>query len=250
MEFKFINKTYLITGVTSGIGKEICRQLLILGAKVVGLGRDSVKVQDLIEEFPNGKFIFRSFDLKNIGELVILMDSILPDNEKFDGLLLSAGKEETLPISNYTPDKFDSIFQLNVFANAELIRLFSKKKYSNDNSSIVIIASVMSILGQPGKFGYCSTKSALIGMVKSSALELAKRRIRINAISPGVVNTPMTENLFQQLSSENVDKISMMHPLGFGETSDISPLALFLFSDKTRWLTGQNIIIDGGYSIH
>jgi NAD(P)-dependent dehydrogenase (short-subunit alcohol dehydrogenase family) len=161
-----------------------------------------------------------------------------------------AGKEETLPLISYRPDKMESIFKVNFLANAELVRVFSKKKYSQDNSSIVIVSSVMSILGQPAKVGYCSSKAAILGLVKSAALELAKRRIRINAISPGVVQTPMTDGLFNLLSLEQIEEIRLMHPLGFGHVTDIYPSILFLLSDSSGWITGQNIIIDGGYSIH
>jgi NAD(P)-dependent dehydrogenase (short-subunit alcohol dehydrogenase family) len=130
-----------------------------------------------------------------------------------------------------------------------LIRLFSKKKYSNDGASVIFFSSVMGILGQQGKIGYCSSKSAILGLTKSSALELAKRKIRVNAVLPGVVNTPITQKLFSQLEQINIDSIIAMHPLGIGEVEDIVPVVEFLLSDGSRWLTGQNIIIDGGYSI-
>lgn len=107
----------------------------------------------------------------------------------------------------------------------------------------------MGVLGQPGKIGYCSTKSAVLGIVKSSALEFAKRKIRVNAVSPGVVNTPMTQNLFEQISNDNKEEIISMHPLGIGEVDDVVPTILFLISKDSKWITGQNLIIDGGYSI-
>ena len=88
-----------------------------------------------------------------------------------------------------------------------------------------------------------------MGLTKSSALELAKRKIRVNAVLPGVVNTPMTQKLFSQIEQKNIDSIKAMHPLGIGEVEDIVPAIEFLLSDGSRWLTGQNIIIDGGYSI-
>jgi NAD(P)-dependent dehydrogenase (short-subunit alcohol dehydrogenase family) len=108
----------------------------------------------------------------------------------------------------------------------------------------------MGILGQAGKVGYSSTKAALLGLTKSSALELAKRKIRVNALLPGVVKTPMTNNLFSQLDQTQIDNIINMHPLGIGEVDDIVPIVEFLLSNGSRWITGQNIIIDGGYSIH
>ena len=145
--------------------------------------------------------------------------------------------------------KIKQIYSVNVFAGIELLRYFTKKKYSNDGASIVFLSSVMGILGQPGKIGYCSTKSAVLGMVKSSALEFAKRKIRVNAVLPGIVNTPMTQNLFAQIGEVNIKQIAGMHPLGLGEVTDVVPTILFLLSDNSKWITGQNFVIDGGYSI-
>jgi len=107
----------------------------------------------------------------------------------------------------------------------------------------------MGELGQAGKVGYCGTKAALLGGVKSLALEVSKRKIRVNAISPGVVATPLTKKMLQQLDEENVNRILGMHPIGIGNTEDVVALLSFLLSDKSKWITGQNIKIDGGYSV-
>jgi NAD(P)-dependent dehydrogenase (short-subunit alcohol dehydrogenase family) len=157
--------------------------------------------------------------------------------------------EETVPISLYVPEKIENIFKINVFSGIELLRYFSKKKYSNESASVVFISSVMGELGQPGKIGYCSTKAAILGVVKSAALELAKRKIRVNSIAPGVVNTPMTKKLFELIDDDNINRIKNMHPLGIGEVTDVVPTLAFLLSDNSKWITGQNIKIDGGYSI-
>lgn len=127
--------------------------------------------------------------------------------------------------------------------------MFFKKKYSNNGASIVLLSSVMGILGQSGKVGYCSSKAAILGLVKSSTIELVKRKIRVNCILPGIVKTEMTEKLFNNLSKENINKIEKMHPLGFGEVEDIYQVILFLISSNSRWITGQEFIVDGGYSI-
>lgn len=239
-------KKILITGVSSGIGLALCEYLLSTGHEVIGIARDSKKVNHLSGN-PYFKFII--LDLKQTTEYEKVFESEMLES-RFDGFVHCAGLEETLPLNLYTNEKLNQIFQINVFSGIELLRLFSKKKISNDGASVVFIASVMSELGQPGKIGYCGSKSALLGVVKASALELAKRKIRVNAVSPGVVDTPMTKNLFSTIEQENIDRIIAMHPLGIGEVHDIIPLIDFLLSDKSRWITGQNIKIDGGYSIH
>lgn len=238
----------LLTGATSGIGLETLRQLVKKGHTVFAIGRDFSKIESLLQENKN-QIRQHLFDFVNVKDIEDLFLRFELNNEKFDALIHCAGIEETIPLTLYSPDKIKRIFDINVFAGIEIMRLFTKKKYSNDGSSIVFLSSVMGILGQPGKIGYCSSKSAVLGMVKASALEFSKRKIRVNAVLPGVVKTPMTQNLFNQLSEENINQITEMHPLGLGEVTDVVPSILFLISDSSKWITGQNLIIDGGYSI-
>jgi NAD(P)-dependent dehydrogenase (short-subunit alcohol dehydrogenase family) len=238
----------ILTGATSGIGFETLKQLVENNHTVFAVGRDFFKIDSYIENNKN-KIKKHVFDLSNVQDIEKLFSNFELVNEKFDGLIHCAGIEETLPLTLYTPDKLQQIYDVNVFAGVELLRHFTKKKYSNDGASIVFLSSVMGILGQPGKIGYCSTKAAVLGMVKASALEFAKRKIRVNAVLPGIVNTPMTKNLFAEIDEENRRQIVAMHPLGLGEVTDVVPLILFLISINSKWITGQNFIIDGGYSI-
>ncbi|MES2560302.1 MAG: SDR family oxidoreductase [Bacteroidota bacterium] len=244
-----MKKKILITGATSGIGLATVERMLQSANKVYAIGRDMKKIEHLIEKYGTENLLYIPFDLTKLQELEALFIQITEDGVKLDSMVHCAGMEETVPLSLYTPEKVKNIFDLNVFSSIELLRVFSKKKYSNDNSSVLFFSSVMGILGQPGKVGYCSTKAAILGVVKSSALELAKRKIRVNAILPGIVNTPMTQKLFSQLNEANVNAIMNMHPLGIGEVEDVVPMVSFLLSDDSRWITGQSIVIDGGYSI-
>lgn len=236
----------LITGATSGIGKSLA-EFLVLNPKnqIYGIGRDSSKLGSL-STFSNFNFI--SFDLNNLAQIENLFISEF-GLIKFSSFIHCAGLEETLPISLYNVSKIQTIFSINVFSAIEILRILSKKKYSEDGGSFVLLSSVMGELGQSGKVGYCSSKAALLGLVKSLALELAKRKIRVNAVSPGIVNTPLTEKLFSQLDEANVQNIIGMHPIGIGEPNDVVSLINFLISEESKWITGQNIKIDGGYSI-
>ncbi len=241
------NKKILVTGATSGLGLAVCEFLLGRNCKVVAVGRDASKITQLTES-GNGHFSFVSLDLTDFSQYESLFNNEAAD-VKFDGFVHCAGIEETMPLTLYSPANVEKIFNINVFSGIELLRHFSKKKYSNEGASVVFLSSVMGELGQSGKIGYCATKSAVLGAVRASALELAKRKFRVNAISPGVVNTPMTQKLFSQIDEENITRIKNMHPLGIGETEDVVPLIAFLLSDGSRWITGQNIKIDGGYSV-
>jgi len=238
----------LLTGATSGIGLATLKRLLENKNKVFAVARDFSKISDLVELYSN-IMIPIEFDLKETENIEKIFNEINLGDEKLDALIHCAGIEETIPLTLYSPSKIKNIYEVNVFAGIELLRHFTKKKYSNEGASAVFVSSVMGVLGQPGKIGYCSSKAAVLGIVKASALEFAKRKIRINAVLPGVVNTPMTQNLFEQISAENVEEIKSMHPLGIGEVSDVVPTIEFLISIHSRWITGQNFIIDGGYSI-
>jgi NAD(P)-dependent dehydrogenase (short-subunit alcohol dehydrogenase family) len=238
----------VLTGATSGIGLETLKSLLNDKNKIFAIGRDFSKISNLLT-LHSDRIVPIIFDLKDTENIEKIFIEINKATEKLDALIHCAGIEETIPLTLYSPTKIKNIYEINVFAGIELLRNFTKKKYSNDGASAVFVSSVMGVLGQPGKIGYCSTKSAVLGVVKASALEFAKRKIRVNAVLPGVVNTPMTQNLFSQISSENVAEIIAMHPLGIGEVSDVVPIVKFLISDNSKWITGQSFIIDGGYSI-
>lgn len=239
-------RNVLVTGATSGIGKQLVIDLLDNEAVVIGVGRDRSKISELET---NAGFHFISFDLSNIDEMEEMVKKTIKSFGKLDGLALCAGTEETIPLKMSSYSKMSSMFKVNLFSGLEFLRLFSKKTISNDNSSIVFISSVYGELGEAGLLGYCTTKSAVLGAVRSSALELAKRNIRVNSISPGLVKTPMADKMKTMLGDENFQKIIDKHPLGVREPKDVSPLLLFLLSDQSGWITGQNIKIDGGFSI-
>jgi NAD(P)-dependent dehydrogenase (short-subunit alcohol dehydrogenase family) len=239
-------KRYVLTGGTSGIGKETALALLKGGSFIYILARNEEKAKQIYEDFKDLVLIV-PVDLYKPEEIEKTILSNI--TSKIDGSILCAGIEETLPIKMYNYHRLESLFKVNFFSNFELIRVLTSKKISKICSSHVVLSSIMSVNGQPGKTAYCASKSALIGLVKAAAIEMSMRKIRINAISPAVVNTPMTEKLFHQLSEENIEKIKAKHPLGLGDPSDISNLIEYLLSDKSRWITGQNYIIDGGYSI-
>ena len=238
-------KVFLITGATSGIGKSISLALAKDNVRLFLIVRDIEKYNQVFAGYDNCTPVI--LDLSEVTNIEATLKSQI--DCKLSGVVLAAGIEETFPIKLYSPTKLKNFFDINFFANFEILRIVTAKKYMNNNSSVVMLSSVMSVLGQPGKTAYCAAKSAIIGLVNSLSLELASRNIRVNAISPGVVETPMTDKLFSQLDEKQIQNIKKMHPIGIGTAEDVTEVILFLLSSKSRWVTGQNLKIDGGYSI-
>ena len=168
---------------------------------------------------------------------------------KISGFVHSAGIEMILPLKGMQPSYYEEMFATNTISGFELARIISNKKDINmEGVSFVFISSIMGILGQPGRIGYCSSKGALVSGVKAVSLELAKKNIRVNCILPGVVDTEMSNEMFQRLSEESKKEIIDMHPLGLGMPEDIANASAFLLSGAAKWMTGSNLIVDGGYS--
>ena len=245
------NENILITGASSGIGKECAFRCYEEGAKVHLLGRNERSLKEIYAQLNDNNNSISVLDLQDFERYQNIIESIVTKHGKIDGFIHSAGYQITLPISAMNYQMYLDIFSVNTISAFEFIRLLSKRNYSNlSGMSIVLIASIMSIIANPALTAYCATKAALVGGAKALALELANKGMRINCISPGTLgDTAMTENLKKQISEEEFHKIEQEYPMGLGSIKDISSLCLFLLSDESKWITGQNIIIDGGYSI-
>jgi len=138
--------------------------------------------------------------------------------------------------------------RINTISAFELVRHATGVKNMNSPASVVFISSITSVIARIGTAAYSASKGALVSGARVMAAELAKRIIRVNCISPGTILTPMMQNYLSQLSEEDYKKRVSGFPLGLGQTSDIANTAMFLISEGARWITGQNIIVDGGYT--
>lgn len=246
---EFEKKTILITGASSGIGRQTAIDLSVLGADIILVGRRANELEKTLGLMREGNHRLLVCDLTKFENLEGLVGEAVESHGRLSGFVHSAGIESTMPVNSITPDYYNKIFSVNVTSAFEIIRVISKKKYlAPDGASLVLIASVMGILGQPGKTAYCSSKGALISGARALALELASKKIRVNCVSPAVVRTEMTKELFRNLPQSSEEAILKMHPLGMGTPEDISNACIFLLSSASRWITGTNLIVDGGYS--
>jgi len=253
--FSLSGKNILITGASSGIGRVCAVECAKNGANLFLLGRDFKRLEDTMSELKNhltdpGQIAnTHSIDLTgNLDDLNKTIDEFVAEHGKFDGLIHSAGIEKTMPLAGMKESDFVSIFQINVIAGFQIVKLISKRKNSNDKSSFILISSITGLIGRKGLAGYSASKGALVSGIRSIALELAERGIRVNCISPGTVLTPLMMKYLDTLAPEDRKKRLDGYPLGLGLPEDIALSAVFLLSEGSRWITGQNLIVDGGYT--
>lgn len=243
--FSLEGKTVLVTGASSGIGQATAIACTAMGAAVILTGRDSVRLQETRDRL-NGQC-----------ENVIQADLTVPDDvdnlikslPPLDGAVLCAGNSTTLPLQFGSREKFDEMFDVNFFAPVELLRLMYKKKVLQKGASVVLIASIGGTHSfMPGNGVYGASKAALNSVMKYAAREYASRKIRVNSICPGMVDTPLIHR--GTITEEQLAEDAKRYPLGrYGHPEDIANGVIYLLSDASSWLTGHDLVIDGGFSI-
>lgn len=246
---RFKNKIAMVTGASGGLGRAISLQLSSEGATLILIGRRREILEDLSIEIQEagGEAIFYQLDLTDLSKLKEMVEDIKGHITQLDLLVNNAGKELFIPFSATSLKATEDLFAINVVSLINLTRQVLPQIPAQ--GSIVNIASVVAVVGASALSIYSATKGALISLTRSLALELAPRRVRVNAIAPGTIKTSMTERMFRKLTEGQVQKIEEMYPLGFGTPEDVAFAVAYLGSDQARWITGQTLIVDGGYSI-
>lgn len=246
--FSLKNRTILITGASSGIGRSCAVECSNAGATVLAFGRNEERLQETLDQLETKGRLF-SVDLNDTDAVDVIMKSLEDEGKTIDGVIHSAGISTTLPVRMITTDKILPLFETNVSSAIYLSKWVTRKKFVPENgSSVVFLSSVMGSVGESGKTIYSLTKGAVLAAARSMAVELASKRVRVNCISPGVVETPMSESSAYSRNEETRSKIERLHPLGLGKPKDVANAAVYLLSDASRWVTGTNLFVDGGYT--
>ena len=242
--FTLKGKTILVTGASSGIGQATAVECAQMGAEVVITGRDTERLQATADLVGTTKTLIAA-DLTNQEDVERLVAALPP----LDGAVLCAGNSTTLPLQFGSREKFDEMFNVNFFAPVELLRLMYKKKVLQKGASVVLIASIGGTHSfMPGNGVYGASKAALNSLMKYAAREYASRKIRVNSICPGMVDTPLIHR--GTITEEQLVEDAKRYPLGrYGKPDDIANGAVYLLSDASSWLTGHDLVIDGGFSI-
>ena len=242
------NKNIVITGASSGLGKDASILLSKLNANICLIGRDKTRLEKTKSLMENANHQILSFDLCNFEIYEEQFKHIVNKMGNLHGIAHFAGIEKREPLKVISTKSMRDIFDINFYSFIELCKQFSKKSIvSPDGASIVAASSVASFRGIPSLTGYSASKSALNAAIKTLSYELASKKIRVNGVAPGYVETEMNIKIKEKLPLEAYEKIIKDHPLGIGEPKQVSNLVAFLLSDEAKWISGTTIPIDGGF---
>ncbi|PWN64694.1 SDR family NAD(P)-dependent oxidoreductase [Chryseobacterium oncorhynchi] len=248
-QFSLKDKNILITGASSGIGRSCSVECSKSGASLILIARNEDELQKTVSMLaPETKVETIIADIAQCENLEELIAQKVSEMGKISGFIHCAGVEKTLPLKKHTPQLYHDIFAVNVIAGFEIAKILSLKKYKTETSSFVFISSVAGMVGEIGKAAYSASKGAVISGARSMAMELSRSNVRVNSISPAMVNTPILEKMFENIGEEAAEEILKKHPLGIGKPEDVANACIFLLSDAARWITGSNLVVDGGYS--
>lgn len=246
----FKGKTVLVTGASSGIGRTICAELDGRGAKLVICGRDETRLAETRSLLKNNDHVTLSFDLTNHTDIQSRIEELTHSTGPIYGLCHAAGIDNTRPFSSCKVDVLQTIVNVNLIAGIELARVVCRRNIMSDGGgSILFISSIAAHVGVAGRVAYSASKGGIAAAARAMAVELARRKIRVNVLSPGLVRTHMTNLAFAQLSKEQITAIEQAHPLGIGTPEDVARAAAFLLSPDSPWITGTDLVIDGGYTV-
>ncbi len=238
----------LITGASRGIGKACAEKCAAEGARVILVARDREKLEVIRQSLPGNGHIAISADLQDPETCVPdIFKQSCSDGIKLTGMVHAAGIGLSFPVKTVSMKSMLESFTINYFSFMLLVRHFIQKKNS-EGGSIVAISSVASVAGWQGVSVYAGTKGALNASIKSLSVELANKGFRLNAVLPSNIKTDMLNAITSVLGETGIQEIEKKQPLGFGLPEDVANSVLFLLNPASKFITGTNLIVDGGYT--
>lgn len=241
--FKLTGKTILVTGASSGIGKSIAEECARRGAVLILIGRNTERLNSVRDSLAGEGHVAYSCDIREESDIVGLVSSL----PKLDGLVNSAGINDKSLVKSLSREKIDKMFETNLFGPMLLVKEILRSKKINPGASVVFISSISAQYATISNALYASSKGAVDSFIRVLALEVAHRKIRVNGIRPGVVETPLLD---AYALKEELDEFKKSYPLGrIGRPEDIAYGAVYLLSDASTWVTGTVFNIDGGITL-
>lgn len=243
--FSLDGRTILVTGASSGIGRTTAIECSRMGSRMIITGRDTERLDEVLHELQGEGHQSIIADLTQADQV----ENLLSQLPVVDGVVLCAGQGTVVPFKMADRKKIDPIFEINYFAPVELLRLILKKRKLADGSSVVFVSSIGGVDSITiGNSIYGASKAALNSAMRFCALELAPKRIRVNSVCPGMVNTRLIQG--GAVSEEQHQADMQKYPLKrYGEPEDIAHGIVYLLSNASSWVTGHSLVIDGGYTV-
>ncbi len=236
------NKKLFLTGASGGIGTSICEKFLNNNFSLVLTSSSAEKIKKLKDKYGDNHYYYQ-VDLSNSLDLQDCLNKISKDHKDISVIINNAGKTHDNLIFRMKDEQWSEVIQTNLNSNYQIIKFLLPNMLSKKYGKIIGISSIVGSTGNPGQSNYVASKSGLVGLYKSIAIEVARRNINVNVISPGFISTSMTDKLNEDQKNNYLSKIPMMK---FGKPKDVANLAYFLSSEDSSYITGQNFHINGG----
>ncbi len=243
---EFNSKRILVTGASSGLGLACAQHLANAGAQILAVTRKQLSPAEI--GLPENSVVYNA-DLCDENAVKQMVQRIKQQFATVDGCVLAAGLHSFRPIMMESFADLARPWTINVQGSLGLIALLAKMRVLARNGAIVLFSSASARSGSPGAVSYAASKGAIEAATYSLAMEFAGQGIRVNAVSPGVVPTPMSESMLAKLTPEQRAHVEAHHPSGFGTPADVAAPVAFLLSSGARWINGVVLPVDGGFSI-
>lgn len=243
-----MSKNVIVTGGSRGIGRAICIKLAKEGYNVIfNYSNNNTEAEKTIKECEKYNVVVKGYkaDIINSDECQELVRKAIDEFGSIDVLVNNAGITRDSLIMRMKDEDFNDVLRVNLSGTFYMIKAVSKYMIKNRSGSIINMSSIVGLTGNAGQINYSASKAGIVGLTKSAAKELASKKIRVNAIAPGMIDTDMTRVLSEDIRNKIIDSIPLKE---IGKPEDIANAVAFLASDMSRYITGQILSVDGGMS--